>query len=96
MVGGLGLHGRRYCTKADWQSRRIVQLHCYADGSSEIERHLAFRDYLRANPGIAAAYNQVKTDCMSRHPDDSHAYGDCKDGWIRQAEAEALAWYKAA
>jgi GrpB-like predicted nucleotidyltransferase (UPF0157 family) len=88
------LSGRRYCTKADEAGRRIVQLHCYADGSPEITRHLAFRDYLRGNPKIAAEYDQVKFGCRSQHPDDSHAYGDCKEAWIRDAEVDALEWYK--
>lgn len=93
--GELGLPGRRYCTKGDKEAgRRIVQLHCYADGSPEITRHLAFRDYLRANPAIAAEYDQVKADCRSKHPDNSHAYGDCKERRIRQAEADALEWYR--
>jgi GrpB-like predicted nucleotidyltransferase (UPF0157 family) len=90
--GELGLPGRRYCTKTDpATNRRFIQLHCYAEGSSEITRHLAFRDYLRGNPRIAADYDQEKYRCQSLHPDDSHAYGDCKEGWIKKVEAEALA-----
>lgn len=93
--GELGLPGRRYCTKADKETgRRSVQLHCYLDGSPEITRHLAFRDYLRAQPGIAAEYDQVKADCQRRHPNDSHAYGDCKETWIRNAEEKALKWHQ--
>ena len=90
--GELGLPGRRYCTKTDsMTNRRLMQLHCYAEGSPEITRHLAFRDYLRENPRIAAAYDQEKSLCQSLHPDDSHAYGDCKEAWIKKVEAEALA-----
>jgi GrpB-like predicted nucleotidyltransferase (UPF0157 family) len=90
--GELGLPGRRYCTKADSSTaRRIVQLHCYVEGSSEIVRHLAFRDYLRLNPAVAAAYEQRKVHCYSLHPDDSHAYGDCKAAWISEVEAAAIA-----
>jgi GrpB-like predicted nucleotidyltransferase (UPF0157 family) len=93
--GELGLPGRRYCTKCDPQTgRRIVQLHCYENGSTEVTRHLAFRDYLRAHSGLAAEYEHVKGECQRQHPNDSHAYGDCKKAWIRNAEAAALKWHQ--
>lgn len=92
--GEFGLPGRRYCTKTDGQTgRRTVQLHCYADGSSEITRHLAFRDYLRAQPRLATEYDRVKAECRRLHPGNSHDYSDCKAEWIRKAEMNALAWY---
>jgi GrpB-like predicted nucleotidyltransferase (UPF0157 family) len=91
--GELGLPGRRYCAKCDPRTgRRTIQLHCYEDGSTEVTRHLAFRDYLRAHPELAAEYEHVKGDCQRRYPDDSHAYGDCKEAWIRNVEAAALKW----
>lgn len=90
--GELGLPGRRYCTKSDpVTGRRLIQLHCYADGSPEIARHLAFRDYLRERPDIASAYDREKMRCQRLHPRDSHAYGDCKAQWIGNVEAEAVA-----
>ncbi|KJK23062.1 hypothetical protein UB46_17970 [Burkholderiaceae bacterium 16] len=89
--GELGLPGRRYCTKTDPGSmRRLVQLHCYAEGSPEVVRHLAFRDYLRQNADVAPAYDQEKARCRRLYPNDSHAYGDCKDAWIREVETRAL------
>jgi GrpB-like predicted nucleotidyltransferase (UPF0157 family) len=95
--GEYGLAGRRYCTRDDpATSRRLVQLHCYQQGSPAIERHVAFRDYLRAHPEIAAAYDAEKERCRERHPADSHAYTDCKDAWIRSIEREAVRAYRAA
>ena len=94
--GEYGLPGRRYCSKSDPKTgRRIAQLHCYENGSTEITRHLAFRDYLRARPELAAEYDRVKAECQRQHPDDSHAYSDCKAAWIKDAEANALKWHQA-
>lgn len=93
--GEYGLPGRRYCTLDDPATgRRKAQLHCYERGSAEITRHLAFRDHLRAHPGLARAYDAEKARCRERHPRDSHAYGDCKADWIRRIEAQALSAYK--
>jgi GrpB-like predicted nucleotidyltransferase (UPF0157 family) len=89
--GEYGLQGRRYCTFDDPKtSRRKVQLHCFELSSSEIERLLAFRDYLRSNPDLARAYEAEKTRCWALHPNDSNAYSACKGEWIRRIEAEAL------
>jgi len=92
--GELGLPGRRYCTRDDPASgKRLVQLHAYAQGARDIVRHLAFRDCLRRQPALAGEYEREKLRCQRLHPDDSHAYGDCKSDWIRNIEARALATY---
>lgn len=91
--GEYGLPGRRYCFKNDLRSgRRLVHLHGYAQGSPEIVRHLAFRDYLIAHPDLAQAYDQEKARCRDLHRDNMNDYSDCKDAWIKRIEAQALAW----
>jgi GrpB-like predicted nucleotidyltransferase (UPF0157 family) len=89
--GEYGLAGRRFCTLDEPQTgRRNAQLHCYEQSSSEIIRHIAFRDYLIAHPDLAREYETEKSRCRELYPLNSHAYADCKGPWIRRIEAEAL------
>jgi GrpB-like predicted nucleotidyltransferase (UPF0157 family) len=89
--GEYGLPGRRYCTLDDKvMGKRRVQLHCYEDGTAEITRHLAFRDYLRSRPDILAEYEALKRRCAAAHPRSTHDYSLCKGDWIQRVETEAL------
>jgi GrpB-like predicted nucleotidyltransferase (UPF0157 family) len=93
--GEYGIPGRRYGTWDDpLTGRRRFQLHCFEAGHAEIERHLAFRDFLRANSEIARAYDAEKHRCQQLHPDDSHAYSDAKSAWISAQLALAMADYR--
>jgi GrpB-like predicted nucleotidyltransferase (UPF0157 family) len=89
----LGISGRRYCTLSDEAGTRIVQLHFFNADSPHVERHIAFRDYLRAHPDAASAYDKEKRRARDLHPNDSHAYSDEKAAWIRDTEAKALSWF---
>jgi|HubBroStandDraft_4_1064222.scaffolds.fasta_scaffold37829_2 GrpB-like predicted nucleotidyltransferase (UPF0157 family) len=91
--GEHGLTGRRYCTLDDrGTGKRRVQLHCFVRGDAHIERHLAFRDYLRAHPEIAGEYEAVKIHARDLHPNDSSAYADEKSTWVSTIELLALEW----
>jgi GrpB-like predicted nucleotidyltransferase (UPF0157 family) len=92
--GELGIAGRRYFTRDTGKGAREAQLHCFQVDSPHVERHLAFRDYLRSHPAIRSAYHHEKKRCASLHSNDSHAYSACKADWIIRAEAEALCWHR--
>ncbi|MBX3480651.1 MAG: GrpB family protein [Caulobacter sp.] len=91
--GENGIAGRRFCLKEDPASgRRLAHIHIFAGGSPEIERHLAFRDYLRAHPAEAVDYQTIKQQAARLHPDDPLAYNDAKNDWIKACEQRALSW----
>jgi GrpB-like predicted nucleotidyltransferase (UPF0157 family) len=90
--GEFGISGRRYCTLSDEAGVRVVQLHLFKSDSPHIERHIAFRNYLRSHSDEANAYAVEKRRAQSLHPANSHAYADEKDKWIRAVETKALIW----
>jgi GrpB-like predicted nucleotidyltransferase (UPF0157 family) len=89
--GEFGIPGRRYYVK-DTHGKRTHQLHCFLDGDPEGERHRLFRDYLRAHPDEASAYERLKMDMALRFGNDTNVYADAKTDYIRGVERKARAW----
>ncbi len=54
----------------------LMQHHLYVcpKDSPELNRHLQFREYLRAHPLESAAYGELKRQAAARHPHDIDAY----------------------
>ncbi len=91
-MGEFGIPGRRYFHKEDASGTRTHHVHAFQADSPEIERHLAFRDYMIAHPEAARQYGALKRRLAREHPDDIEAYMDGKDPFIKEHEAGALAW----
>ncbi len=64
--------------------RRTHHLHVVPTGSSRYEDEVAFRDALRADPELAAAYAALKRQLAVRHRDDRDAYTEAKSDFIRR------------
>jgi GrpB-like predicted nucleotidyltransferase (UPF0157 family) len=82
---------RRYFRKSDATGMRTHQIHLYQIDDPDYERHIAFRDYLRAHPHEAAAYEQVKRGLIDQF-DSVNDYADAKSDFIKPCEQRALAW----
>ena len=54
-------------------------MHAYEAGDPSLERHLAFRDYLRAHPDTAAAYGEFKRRAAVLPFGSVGEYADLKD-----------------
>lgn len=91
-MGEYRIARRRYFRKNDATGTRTHQVHAFQSGDNEVERHLAFRDYMMAHPAAARAYGELKRRLARAYPDDIEAYMDGKDAFVREQEALALAW----
>jgi GrpB-like predicted nucleotidyltransferase (UPF0157 family) len=91
-LGEFGIPGRRYFRKNGPDGVRTHQLHAFAVGSPDIQRHLDFRDYLRAFATEAAAYAALKQSLAERCGSDMDAYSDGKTEFIQAVERRAAAW----
>lgn len=89
--GEFGIAGRRYFPKGG--AERTHHVHAFQfDNIYEIERHLAFRDYLRAHPEVAHRYGQVKSQLAAQFSNDPEGYMDGKDALVKEIEQAALEW----
>ncbi len=75
----------------DVEGERAFQVHVCAAGSTWERRHLVFRDWLRAHPDDAAAYEELKRGLAAAHPNDTLSYTDAKTAFITGIVAEATA-----
>ncbi|GKV56131.1 hypothetical protein NCCP2222_20780 [Sporosarcina sp. NCCP-2222] len=90
--GENGIVGRRYFQKGG--DERTHHIHVYEEGSPEIGRHLAFRDYLREHPDMAEKYGELKEGLAKRYPRDVAAYIRGKEQLALEIEREALEWVR--
>ncbi|TAG43795.1 MAG: GrpB family protein [Betaproteobacteria bacterium] len=91
-MGEFGIPGRRYFRKDGSGGLRTHHLHSFVVGHSAVDRHLAFRDYMNANPSAAQVYCALKRNLAAQHPNSMDADMDGKDAFIKQHETIALAW----
>lgn len=80
---------RRYFHKGSTRFKRTHHLHIVETTSEFWERHLLFRDYLRAHEETARDYYELKKTLATRFRADRGAYTDAKTSFIQQVIEQA-------
>jgi GrpB-like predicted nucleotidyltransferase (UPF0157 family) len=92
VMGEYGIPGRRYFRKSNREGTRTHHVHAFETGSGEVQRHLAFRDYMIAHPADAQRYSELKRKLAAEHPRNIDGYMDGKDGFIQEMDRRAAQW----
>ena len=90
--GENGIVGRRYFEKGG--DNRTHHVHIYEIGSPEIERHLAFRDFLMTHPARVVEYGELKGHLAQQFPYDIESYINGKERLVSEIDRKALQWYR--
>ncbi|MCM3273493.1 GrpB family protein [Paenibacillus elgii] len=91
VAGEWGIPGRRLFRKGG--ENRTHHIHFYQTDNPQIERHLIFRDYLRAHPEEVARYSRFKEELAQRF-ENTCEYSPAKKAFVREMEQRALAWFE--
>jgi GrpB-like predicted nucleotidyltransferase (UPF0157 family) len=91
-MGEFGIKDRRFFRKDNAAGIRTHHIHTFEINSAQIERHLAFRDYLNTHPEAAWEYSQLKQELAQKYPNDLQGYMDGKDGFIKEIDRQAAHW----
>lgn len=82
----------------EWEEHRMlrgpdteINLHVFSPGSREIERHLLFRDWLRANEPDRLLYERTKRELAAKHWKYVQNYADAKTEVVEEILERAQA-----
>ncbi|HEY2532503.1 MAG TPA: GrpB family protein [Xanthobacteraceae bacterium] len=79
--GDLGVPGREAFRSPAGEGPH--HLYVLVEGTRELQRHLAFRDALRADAALRDEYSRLKRSLAIRHADDRVAYTDGKTEFVQ-------------
>lgn len=91
-LGEFGIVGRRYLRKGGNERTHQIHIFSYKD-RHQIERHLAFRDYMRTHEKDRNKYSKLKKELALKYPYDIESYCDGKDKFVKEIEEKAVALY---
>ncbi|MCC6411494.1 MAG: GrpB family protein, partial [Saprospiraceae bacterium] len=74
--------------------KRIAHVHVWVYGTPDWNRHIAFREYLRAYEDVRMSYEQLKLDLSQQEWAHGMAYNDGKNAFVKKVEGEAVRWWE--
>lgn len=86
----VGIPERRYFRKG-LPGARTHHIHMVELASDFWERHLLFRDFLRAHPEVAQQYYELKKGLATKYGEDREGYTEAKTSFIEPVVAGAHA-----
>ena len=86
--GDLGIKGREAFKYDGKEHLRKHHLYVCCRDSSELKRHVAFRDYLRSHPEAVAEYGRIKEEGALLYPFDVDKYIEHKAPFIERIYKE--------
>lgn len=91
-LGEFGIQGRRYLRKGG--DERTHQIHIFLDSDAKnIDRHIAFRDFMRTHDKERNEYASLKMRLAQQFPYDIDGYCDGKEAFVKTVEKKALDEY---
>jgi len=81
--GNLGIAEREAFRPPPGEPRH--HLYVVSETATELQRHVAFRDALRADPTLRAKYAALKRTLAAQHGNNRDAYSEAKSGFITDA-----------
>jgi GrpB-like predicted nucleotidyltransferase (UPF0157 family) len=91
-LGEYGIPGRLFFRKGRPRSHHV---HAVLHRSDLWERHLAFRDYLRAEPDESQRYGNFKRNLAAEVRGDRERYWEGKSAFVYEVQERARAWRSA-
>lgn len=90
--GEYHIPGRRFFVKGE--VKRTHHVHTFQVGSSEITRHLYFRDYLKSHPDEAKQYADLKIKLAQQFSNNRREYILRKSDYVKALEKKAIDWFQ--
>lgn len=86
--GDLGISGREVFKYEGKDHLRKHHLYVCSENSSELKRHITFRDYLRTHHEAVREYSRIKEEGAALFPNDMDKYIEHKSPFIEKIYAE--------